>query len=121
MSDLSIHVDLFIIPLASSQQTLTQRGLPSDWSLLPLGGTVGGIEGVAGEAQACDARYSFLQVLLYHCGGELQPGDGACGLCTCYATSSPKHVTTPLAMKLCPGQDAPQLLALSLRGILGRL
>ena len=54
MLDLSIHVDLFVIPLATSWRTLTQLGLLSDWSLLPLGGTVGPVEGAAGKAQAWD-------------------------------------------------------------------
>lgn len=51
MSDLSIHADLFILPLATSPQTLTQPGLPSHWSPLPLEGPVGGIEGTAEEAR----------------------------------------------------------------------
>lgn len=47
-------MDLFVIPLATSWQTLTQLGLLSDWSLPPLGGTVGPSEGAAGKAQAWD-------------------------------------------------------------------
>lgn len=103
VSDLSIHVDLFVIPLATSWQTLTHLGLLSDWSPLPLGGTVGSTEGAEGRLglgiQAFSPTGSSVPLL----GKALAHTLSAC-LWACYAPSSLKQVTN-LESRYALGQD----------------
>lgn len=121
MSDLSIHVDLFVIPLATSWQTLTQLGLLSDWSPLPLGGTAGSAEGAAGKAQAWDTGIQSHRKLCTIAGESSGPHIER--LVSGPAMPLPALSKSPplLESRYALGQDDTQLLALSPRRILWML